>query len=380
MIYLDNAATSFPKPQKVYKEVARCIEEYCGNPGRSGHYMSQKAAQTVYGCRNALAKLFSLDEVENVVFTLNTTYALNMIIKGLLTPKDHVIISNIEHNSVYRPIVDCGTEYDIFNSFQSASAIMHEIETKLRPNTKLIICSHASNICGLRNPIYSIGELCNRKGIYFAVDAAQSAGVYKINMKECHIDALCVPGHKGLYGIQGCGALLLSSNFKGEKAKKISAFVQGGNGVDSLKSEMPYILPERLEAGTLPTPAIAGLKAGIEAIEDAGTEHIREHEYALYHRVRERLCNHKRIRVYLRDITKGNIILFNIRDVSSITAAYELDKYGVCVRGGFHCSPLAHKYLNTGENGAVRVSFGAFNTLEEADRFCDILNKLTTQL
>ena len=379
MIYFDNAATTFPKPESVYREVRRCMEEYCGNPGRSGHSMSAAAEKTVYECRGELAQAYGGQNIENVVFTMNTTYALNMAIKSILRQSDHVLISNIEHNSVLRPIIASGCDYDVFDSCGAAEKVIGDIRNKLTPRTRLLVCTHQSNICPIRNPIKSIGEFCRHNGIYFIVDAAQSAGVYPINIREYGIDALCLAGHKGLYGIQGCGAVIFSERFKGERARKLSTFAEGGNGVDSLDGHMPALLPERLEAGTLPTPAIAGLLEGIRTVKSLGINHIREHEQTLYRRLRERLCNDDGIEVYCPHMNYGQTLLFNVKGVPSVRVADYLDGNGICVRAGFHCSPLGHKLLGTGSDGAVRVSFGAFNTLEEVDRFSNILNEMVKQ-
>ncbi|MBR4880352.1 MAG: aminotransferase class V-fold PLP-dependent enzyme, partial [Clostridia bacterium] len=290
MIYLDNAATTYPKPERVYREVDRCISEYCGNPGRGGHSMSAAAARAVYDCRYELSQLFSAD-AENVVFTLNTTYALNMAIKGIVREGDHIIISNMEHNSVLRPVIATGCDYDIFDAAGSTEAVLCEINSLLTPRTRMIVCTHRSNVCPIRLPIKAIGGLCRQRGIVFIVDAAQSAGVYPIDMKECCIDALCFAGHKSLYGIQGVGGVIFSKRYKGESAKKLHTLVEGGSGVASLEEYMPSLLPERLEAGTLPTPAIAGLCEGIRTVRETGISHIREHEIMLYRRMRERLLN-----------------------------------------------------------------------------------------
>lgn len=377
LIYFDNAATSFPKPRKVTAAVQNCIEEYCGNPGRSGHSLSLESAKAVYKCREQLATLFNLNAPENVVFTLNTTYALNMAVNALLDERDHVLISSIEHNSVYRPILHKGCRYDIFNSFAPRERVMADIASKLRPDTRMILCSHLSNISPIMNPIEEIGKLAGRRSILFVVDAAQSAGVQPIDMQKCNIDALCIPSHKGLYGIQGCGAVLFSSRFKNENAEALIPLVTGGNGVNSLEGTMPAYLPERLEAGTLPTPAIVGLSKGIEILTGVGIDHVREHEQTLYRRARELLGNNRSIRLYCREFARGQTLLFNVKGHSSNEITQKLNDEGVCVRGGFHCTPLCHKLLETGEGGAVRISFGAFNTLEEVDRFygklCDII-------
>ena len=378
MIYLDNAATTYPKPESVYREVNRCMTDYCGNPGRGGHTMSAAAGRAVYDCRCLVAELFSA-EPENAVFTLNTTYALNMAIKGIARAGDHILISNMEHNSVLRPVIATGCDYDVFDAMGPRESVIRSILSLLTPRTRMIVCTHRSNVCPIRLPIKAIGELCRARGLCFIVDTAQSAGVYPVDMRECHIDALCFAGHKSLYGIQGAGGVIFSSRYKGEAARKLHTLVEGGSGIASLEEYMPSLLPERLEAGTLPTPAIAGLTAGIRAITDVGIPHIREHEISLYRRVRERLCNHEGIEVYCPDIGYGETLLFNVRGMPSTEVAHKLDREGICVRAGFHCAPLAHKQLGTGESGAVRVSFGAFNTAEEADIFCDVLNKITKE-
>ncbi len=378
MIYLDNGATTHPKPESVYREVSKCMTDYCGNPGRGGHSMSAAAAKAVYDCRCLVAELFSA-EPENVVFTLNTTYALNMAIKGTARAGDHILISNMEHNSVLRPVIATGCDFDVFDAVASPERVIRNILSLLTPRTRMIVCTHRSNICPIRLPIKAIGELCRQRGLCFIVDAAQSAGVYPINMMECHIDALCFAGHKSLYGIQGCGGVIFSSRYKGEAARKLHTLVEGGSGIASLEEYMPSLLPERLEAGTLPTPAIVGLAQGIRAITEVGITHIREHEISLYRRVRERLCNHERIEVYCPEIGYGETLLFNVEGMPSTAVADKLDREGICVRAGFHCAPLAHKHLGTGDSGAVRVSFGAFNTAEEVDIFCDVLNRITKE-
>ena len=337
--------------------------------------MSLAAGKAVYDCRCLVAELFSC-EPENVVFTLNTTYALNMAIKGIARTGDHIIISNMEHNSVLRPVITTGCDYDVFDAMGSTEWVIRDILSKLTPRTRMIVCTHKSNVCPVRLPIRAIGELCRQRGLCFIVDAAQSAGVYPIDVRECHIDALCFAGHKSLYGIQGAGGVIFSSRYKGESARKLHTLVEGGSGIASLEEYMPALLPERLEAGTLPTPAIAGLSQGIRAITEVGINHIREHEISLYRRTRERLSNHDRIEVYCPEIGYGETILFNIENMSSTMVADKLDREGICVRAGFHCAPLAHKHLGTGDSGAVRVSFGAFNTAEEVDIFCDVLNRI----
>ncbi len=379
--YLDNAATTFPKPNAVYDEVYRCMTRYCGNPGRGSHSLSLDAARKIFECRTLLADMFDVSDESRIIFTQNTTYALNSVIKGLLKPGDHVIISDIEHNAVLRPVwklADEGIiEYDVFSSMISAShrsptLICAKIASLIRPNTKMVICTHASNICSYLLPIREIGEFCSRHGLLFVVDGAQSAGHYPISVDSIGISALCLPAHKGLYGPQGCGVIALGKNIT------LDTLVEGGNGVNSLDPYMPSISPERYEAGTLPTPAIAGLCEGLKWISATGTEAIIGHESALFSEARDKLCNIKGVSIYAPAYI-GTTLLFNMDGIPSEALAMRLDSYGICVRGGFHCSALAHKTLNTPEGGAVRISFGAFNQRKDIDILCKALSQISSE-
>ncbi len=377
-LYLDNAATTFPKPPAVVREVCDCLCRYCGNPGRGSHALAMASAEAVYTCREAISRLIGLDAPENILFTLNTTYALNLLIKGYLKKGDHVLISDLEHNSVLRPIWRLAQEgiieFDIFPSYcldpkNNPTRVCAGIAARLRPSTKMVICTHASNICSYHMPLAEIGEFCRQKGVFFAVDAAQSAGHIPIDMKRMHIGALCAPAHKGLYGTQGCGFLALAD------AIALDTLVEGGNGVYSLEPAMPQELPERFESGTLCVPAIAALERGIAHIEALGIENIMAHEMRLYDRLYERLSHDKNITVYAPR-HRGGVLLFNIDSTPSETVASRLADAGICVRGGYHCSPLGHKTLETGEGGAVRVSFGIYNTVRDIDRFTEALFRI----
>lgn len=379
--YLDNAATTFPKPQAVYEEVWHCMTRYCGNPGRGAHSLSLGAAQKIFECRSLLAELFGVGELERIVFTLNTTYALNTVIKGLLRQGDHVLISDLEHNAVLRPLFKLSEqgviEYDVFSSMvdspkRNPTLVCAKIATLLRPNTKMVICTHASNICSYSLPIREIGDFCRRHNLLFVVDGAQSAGHYPISVDDMNISALCIPSHKGLYGPQGAGIIALGRGIS------LDTLVEGGNGVNSLDGEMPDFSPERYEAGTLPTPAIAGLCEGIKAVRAMGISAIAEQEASLFELARECLCNISGISLYAPSF-KGPTILFNLQGFSSEALAHELNKYGICVRGGFHCSALAHKTLKTPQSGAVRVSFGAFNQTRDVDTLVKALSKLSAE-
>lgn len=369
MIYLDNAATSFPKPQGVVGEVARCVRLYGGNPGRGSHRLSMRAAEKIYECREALARLLGNPNPENVVFTLNATAAINLAVKGLLRQGDHVLLSDLEHNAVFRPIhrlaANGTVTYDVFPSLalspnRSPDRICAEIEARILPNTRMLICAHASNICPVTMPLAEIGALCARRGILFVVDAAQSAGRLPIDQTAMKIDALCVPGHKGLFGVQGCGALLLREGLT------CSTLVEGGSGMHSLEPFMPEEPPERYEAGTLPTPAIASLCEGVRFLEGVGLDAISEVEDRTADLIRERLLSLRGVTVATPS-ARGPIVLFHSDASPADRIASELDRRGICVRAGFHCAALAHKTLATPTDGAVRISTSFFSSPRHPD-------------
>lgn len=365
MIYLDNAATTFPKPQTVADAVRRHIEICGGNPGRGAHQLSLKAAEVVYQCREALSDLLELDAPEGIVFTQNTTYALNMLLKGFFQKGDHVLISELEHNAVLRPLHRLREERDIaFSVFPvvglDTPQILEGITARIRPSTVAIVTTHASNICSLTLPLREIGSLCRRKGLRFFVDAAQSAGRLPISMREMGIDALAAPGHKSLLGIQGCGILALSPSIR------LVTLIEGGSGVHSRLPTMPEEVPERLEAGTLPVPAIAGLAAGVAFLREMGLAEIERREKELFLAARDRLSTLPDVVLHQPEAT-GAVLLFHRRGQDATAVAATLDRAGIAVRAGLHCAPLAHTALGTPPEGAVRVSFGPFNTLADAD-------------
>jgi len=376
MIYLDNAATTFPKPKAVFEEMGKCIKNYCGNPGRSSHSLSQKSAEKIYAVRSLLADMFSA-QAENVIFTYNTTYALNIAIKTLVKENSHILISDIEHNSVLRPVYACckykGCSFDTFSSSGENSDIIQDIYSKIKRNTSILICTHQSNVGSRRLPIKQIGKLCYEKGIKFIVDGAQSAGVLNIDVSDMKIDALCFPSHKSLYGPQGVGAIIFGNEYIGR------TIIEGGTGINSLDAEMPDFLPERYEGGTMSTPSIIGLGEGVKWIKSIGIDKIRDHEEELYTTLLELLHLDNRINVYCMNSYPGNALMFNINGLSAAYTSSLLDKQNICVRGGFHCSPSAHRILNTGDGGAVRVSFSVFNTKKEIfslyEAISDILKK-----
>lgn len=383
-VYLDNAATSFPKPSAVSDEVERCIRLYCGNPGRSSHKLAMASAEKIYDCREILCSFFSAGSPENVVFTQNATYALNMAIKGILHRGDHVLISDMEHNAVLRPLsalANAGlVDIDIFSThrggtFMSESEICSGIIQKIRPNrTKMLVCSHVPNICSSRLPIESIGKICRSNGIVFVLDASQSAGHLPINMANAQIDVLCAPGHKGLFGIQGCGFMILGDGIEADTV------IEGGSGVDSMNTAMPDHSPERFEAGTLPTPAIVGLSEGVKYISRISFDEIRANESKLYGGLRDRLESTAELsaRIYVPE-SSGAVMLFNIGDHPSDEVGRFLSKRNICVRSGYHCAPLGHKTLGTPRGGAIRVSFSIFNREYELDLLLKALKEYVRQ-
>ena len=382
LCYLDNAATSFPKPRAVYDEVYKCMSRYCGNPGRGSHALSLAAAKKIFECRELVADLVGISDPARIIFTYNTTYAINMVIKGVLKKGDHVIISDMEHNAVLRPIFKLAKSglisYDVFPSLgsekkSSPTLICAKIATLLKPNTKMIICAHASNICSITLPIKEIGEFCKKRSIFFLVDGAQSVGHYDINVDDMNISALCFPSHKGLYGPQGAGIIALGSGIA------IDTLVEGGNGINSLEGDMPDFAPERYEAGTLATPTIAGLCEGVGFIKSFRKNEIAEYEKYLFSKASSNILNIEGASLYMPQY-EGTVLLFNIDGVSSEKVALYLDSQGICTRGGFHCAALAHKTLGTESIGGVRLSFGVFNKPRDIDQLSKALLRMKKEL
>jgi len=378
MIYLDNAATSYPKPANVIDAQLRCMQSECGNAGRGAHVLAMRAAERIFECRCELASFFGAADPSNVIFTPNTTTALNFAIKGLLREGDHVLISDLEHNAVFRPIYKLAREgkiqYDVFSTGvndpeTTEKRLCEEIESHIRPETRMLICSHASNICSYALPLAAIGRLCRAYGILFVVDAAQSAGHLPIHVESMGIDALCAPGHKGLLGPQGSGFLLLG------KGVVADTLIEGGSGYNSLEGDMPQDAPERYEAGTLATPAIAGLCAGVRTVKRIGQERISRHLREWNTALQEELRHVPRVTVYAPHC-QGAILLFNLNAVPADHVGHELDKLGFCVRTGYHCAALGHATLKTPNGGAVRVSPGFGNTRRQVDMLIHAIERI----
>lgn len=363
MIYLDNAATTFPKPQSVVKSVVDAVKIYGGNPGRSGHSLSMRTSEKIFHVRESIGKFFGLNP-EQVVFTSNCSHALNMAIKGVMASGGHIITSTLEHNSVMRPLFamkrkgiidyDCAMVYE-----GDVEATLKSFASLIRPNTKAIVCTHASNVTGLILPIKELGELCHQAGLTFIVDGAQSAGVLPVNLKDMKIDIFCTAGHKGLYGTTGTGLMLLGSDIA------MDTIMEGGTGSASVQPQQPDFLPDRYESGTINTVGILSVGAGLSHISGIGLSRVYEHEFELCHYFYEQISYMQQIKTYHYYYEKGKfapIALFNVGKMPSSDVVAALSARGICVRGGLHCSPAAHRTLGTEPSGAVRVSPSIFNT------------------
>ena len=383
MIYLDNAATTFPKPRVVVDAVSECLSDACGNPGRAGHALSVRAGEIVYSCREAAASFFGSDAPENVVFAENATGALNLALYGMLRRGDHVLISGIEHNAVLRPVhamLAEGVTYSVYPVSSDPDEVVRGMEKRLRPNTRLVVACHASNICGIVLPLDRIGAFCEKHRLRFLVDASQSAGKLPLNIGEIRADAVCAPGHKGLYGPPGVGFVLFGDRYRGENGKRLRPLLSGGSGSRSLEPEMPPFLPDRLEAGTLPLPAIAGLEAGIRAVSSIGPERLAAYEGELAGEAAERLSALPGVRVWLPELSgKNGIVLFTVDGIPPEEGAAKLDERGICVRAGYHCAPLAHRTVGTPAGGGIRASFSMYNTGSDVDALCEAVREISEQ-
>lgn len=370
MIYFDNAATTAQKPEAVIKAVENAMKNYSANPGRSGHSHSIKVAEEIYKIRKKTADFFGATDAENVVFTMNCTHALNCVIKGILNKGDHVIISSLEHNAVLRPLKKTGVHFDVARvDLKDDSRTVEEFKRQFKVNTKLVICTAASNVFGKILPIRAIGKLCRDRGVMFAVDGAQGGGVMPINMQQDNIDFLCLAPHKGFYAPMGLGVLISRKYIP-------RTLMEGGTGTNSSSYLQPTELPERLESGTLPVPAIFGFSAGMDFVSNKGLDRIYDGELSLIRKLYDEISDMPNIRLYTPAPVKGQfvpVLSFNYDGLLSEETAAVLDKHGIAVRAGLHCAPLAHRSLWTEEIGTVRVSVSAFNSLNEVNKLITVL-------
>ena len=372
MIYLDNAATTWPKPVSVRTAVERALMVYGANPGRGGHKMSMASSEEVYRCRETAADFFHAPDETRVIFTANCTMALNMAIKGILRGGGRALISDLEHNAVLRPLHALSPQHPRYEVVRvtpgNDDATVAAFRARITRSTRVIICTHASNVFGLRMPIRRLGELAHRHGLLFVVDAAQTAGVCPIDMQRDHIDFLCVPGHKGLYGPMGTGMLICGSRFE------LPALLQGGTGSQSRRPEQPADLPDRLESGTLNVPGICGLRAGMAFVASQGVEALAAQELEHTCRMYDRLENGG-ARLYTARPgaeTAVPLLSVGVDGCPSEQAAAYLARQDVAVRAGLHCAPPAHRHFGTLEQGTVRLAPSVFTTRTEIDRVCKI--------
>ena len=375
MIYWDNAATTFPKPQAVQTAVQQCMTAYGGNPGRGGHRLSMAAAERVYACREAVSRFFGLEDPTGVVFMPNCTTALNTVIHGVLRDGGRVIVSDLEHNAVWRSVnaLRGQPRVDVAAWSLDEEETVENFRRLIRQDTRLVVCTHASNVFGVTFPIRRLAALAHQYGILFCVDAAQTAGVLPIDMSADDIDYLCVAAHKGLYAPMGMGLLLC------RERERVSALVQGGTGSYSMSSAQPDELPDRLESGTPNLLGIDGLAAGLRFVERQGRERIYAHELELLSLVYQRLNDTQGISLYTQKPTRGfsaPVLSVNVDGLSSEEVARELDHYGVAVRAGLHCAPLAHRHFGTLPRGTVRLAPSAFSTRTEAETICKLFHQI----
>lgn len=372
MIYLDNAATSFPKPKGMAEAMMEHLNAWCGNPGRSGHMFSRRTGEAVYKTRCSLAQLIGAEDPERILFTSNTTGALNQAIQGTLQQSDHVITTAMEHNSVLRPLAALGCRVTILPCREDGSLDIKQVEEAIRPNTKMLVCTMASNVTGTIMPIEELAALCRRHNLLFLVDAAQAAGHMPINIEG--IDFLAAPGHKGLLGPMGTGFLYVAPG------RMLKPLTQGGTGTLSKERKPEVEFPDSFEAGTVNAPGIVGLGFSVDWLQQVGIDTVWQHQQQLTAKLDENLRNIKNVTVYGPSDCrkKAGIVTLNIKgkDCEEIASSLN-DDFDIAVRAGFHCAPLAHKTIGTWDTGAVRISVGYFNTLRHVDRITDAIYHLS---
>lgn len=380
-IYFDNGSTSFPKAPGVGDAIRDIIEHGAYNINRGGYEGAYEVADMVLTTREQLCRLFHFSESRNVVFTPSITYSLNYVIKGLLKPGDHVIVSSMEHNGLMRPLVQMahqGVTFDAAQADRDGVLDPQKVEDLIRPNTRAVMMLHASNLCGTMLPIQQVGEICARHGLIFVVDTAQTAGVFPIDMEKMHIDALCFTGHKGLRGPQGVGGMLL----RDELCSQMTPLISGGTGSRSDSEEVPDFMPDRFESGTMNLPGIAGLHRALTYLEEYGIENIARQELAICQRFIDGALTLPDTRVVgkLDTQDRAAIVSLDFQKMDNAEVSFLLDnQYGVMTRCGLHCAPRAHKSLGTFPQGTVRFSFSHHNTPEEVDTCIEGLRKIFTQ-
>ena len=382
VIYFDNAATSWPKPLQVKEAMNRFMDEVGANPGRSGHLLSIEAARVLHETREVLSVCFNVKDSSRIVFTHNATESINLALKGLIKPKDHVITSSMEHNSVMRPLRDLekkGVELSVIPCSERGVLDPQEVEKKIRSDTRMIVLNHASNVTGTLLPIREVGLIARKHNLLFLVDAAQTAGVYPINVERDGIDLLAFTGHKSLYGPQGTGGLVI-----GERVdeKEMIPLKQGGTGSRSEFEEQPDFLPDRFESGTPNSVGIAGLLAGIQFVLEKGIEQIRKHEVSLIQKLIDGLREFPQVRLYGPENGLGRTatLSFNLARLSPSDVAFRLEReFGILCRPGLQCAPAAHRTIGTFPEGTVRFSLSYLNNEEHVDQALQAVSHLVRE-
>lgn len=377
-IYLDNACTTFPKPPEVPAAMSDFISNHGVNINRGSYSPAYDMEELVYTTRLWLAELFHYPDCKNVIFTANVTTSLNMVIKGLLKPGDHVLVSSMEHNAVMRPLVQLtqyGITFDRIPCTTEGELQLDALAELVKPETKAIIMTHGSNVCGTMMPLSEVGAFCHAHGLLFVVDSAQTAGVIPIDMSAMHIDALCFTGHKGLLGPQGIGGFIVTDAV----ADAMTPLIAGGTGSVSHTEEMPDFLPDKFESGTLNLPGIVGLHASLAYIRTIGLDAIREKEMALTEQFLRGIAAIPGLAIVGKKDTTNRTAVVSITATNQDNAivAQELeDQYGIMTRVGLHCAPSAHKTLRTFPSGTIRFSFGHYNTPDDIDTAIKALQTL----
>ncbi len=380
-IYLDNAATSYPKAPGVGDAVKHFIDAVGDNVNRSG-YDSLQADEMVFDTREMLAQLFNFPTPETVIFTLNITYGLNFLLKGILKPGDHVIVSSMEHNAVMRPLIQLekeGVEFSRADCDETGHLDVNDFRRSIRRNTKMAVLTHASNVSGTILPIEEVGAICAEEGILFVVDTAQTAGILDLDFQKIQADALAFTGHKGLLAPQGIGGFLISQDM----AEEMESLISGGTGSLSEYEEVPPYLPDKFEAGTPNLPGIYGLHRALKYLTDVGLEHIRNKELRLAGYLLEELGNMERVTIAGSKGTENrmSVVSADFAGYDNAQVAYCLDKHhGIRTRCGLHCAPSAHKTLGTFPRGTVRFSPGHFNTETDIERTVSAVRAVLREL
>ncbi len=364
MIYFDNSATTHPKPQSVQAAVNRAVSMYSANPGRGGHRLSMTASQQLYDSRAEVASFFSVKDPSSLVFTQNCTMSLNTVIKGVVKSGDHIVISSLEHNASFRPVnklKGIGATYSVAQVYENDSdRTLESFRAAINDRTRLLVCTHASNVTGVKLPVERICAMAHQYGVLTCVDAAQTAGVIPIDLSQSSIDYLCLAGHKSLYGPMGTGALIINCDTIPD------SLIEGGTGSNSESPEQPSVIPDRFESGTCNLPGIIGMAQGVRFVKSRGVERIYAREMNHIRRIYSRFSRLENVILYTdypEDYSYLPVLSFNIDGMDSETVSQKLsDRFNIATRAGLHCAPLAHKSVGTLETGTVRVSPSVFTT------------------